>query len=468
MDVLVASVSAVMKVVIISIVGVICALRPKSNPLLTSDLLSHIGRLSNLVFLPALVFSVIGANVTAAILASYWPLLLADSVARLIYYTITTIAQWLIPVDKSTKRAMKLAILFNNSGSIPLLIMQSLCEQPLVNADFGGDEDECFARATSMIFVYLISWHLWFFVWGFYKLAECSELDRDPASTVTLQPTPGNSTIQRESIRGDFPEITNGSNHSSAKVTEASEVPTSPGWERGSLSNGHNEDLSSPNRSAMVPAGSIGPGRLGKQTSWVSFRKHLRTQDSWVRLKKKPWFIQMLKAVTSPPNVALVAGVIVALIEPVQYGLFFATRSVLRPLGAAVTAIGLVCIPLSTVAMAASLVPPPGLAHQPHDHNIGTIAVFLLCPLVIAPAVGFGLIYIIDTFAHSILGDSQLMRLLLLLQLGMPAAQTVLVTLAHVRLPVMCSRISRLYVFQYLASICTITGLAAAAMRYLY
>ena len=57
-----------------------------------------------------------------------------------------------------------------NAISLPIMVMQTLCEQPIVNADFNDDSSVCFAEASSLLFVYSIGWHLMFWSYGFPKL----------------------------------------------------------------------------------------------------------------------------------------------------------------------------------------------------------------------------------------------------------------------------------------------------------
>ncbi|CAM9781263.1 unnamed protein product, partial [Phaeothamnion confervicola] len=95
-------------------------------------------------------------------------LIIAQSLAFVLSLALAEGCQRLLRVDAAMFRPLKLAIAFPNAGTVPLLLMESLCEQSLVNADYDSPA-QCFGEATGIIFIYLIGWHIWFFMWGFYK-----------------------------------------------------------------------------------------------------------------------------------------------------------------------------------------------------------------------------------------------------------------------------------------------------------
>eukprot|EP00611_Tribonema_gayanum_P023853 TRINITY_DN50_c1_g1_i5.p3 TRINITY_DN50_c1_g1~~TRINITY_DN50_c1_g1_i5.p3 ORF type:complete len:109 (-),score=8.72 TRINITY_DN50_c1_g1_i5:1543-1869(-) len=54
-EVILAAVLSMGKIIVVTSIGVFCATRPKGNPLFDAELLPRLGRLCNLVFLPAMV-----------------------------------------------------------------------------------------------------------------------------------------------------------------------------------------------------------------------------------------------------------------------------------------------------------------------------------------------------------------------------------------------------------------------------
>ena len=89
---------------------------------------------------------------------------------RVFAYGCILLCNQLLSLEPRVFKAVRYAVCFPNAGSLPLLFFESLCGQSVLNRAYGGNQSLCFQSATGMIFVYLISWHLWFYVWGFYKL----------------------------------------------------------------------------------------------------------------------------------------------------------------------------------------------------------------------------------------------------------------------------------------------------------
>lgn len=82
-----------------------------------------------------------------------------------------------------------------NSISLPLMVMQALCEESTVNADYDGDSESCYEEATSMMFIYSIGWHLLFWGYGYNVL--------NKAGLGTTATTPLSTTSHIESMK-DF------------------------------------------------------------------------------------------------------------------------------------------------------------------------------------------------------------------------------------------------------------------------
>ena len=51
-DVLITAILAMAKILVITLIGAVCAVRPKGNVLITATSLQSIGRMCNLLFLP--------------------------------------------------------------------------------------------------------------------------------------------------------------------------------------------------------------------------------------------------------------------------------------------------------------------------------------------------------------------------------------------------------------------------------
>ncbi|KAG5188507.1 hypothetical protein JKP88DRAFT_304328 [Tribonema minus] len=553
------------------------------------------GRLCNWLFLPGLVCASMGANLSTSLLLEYSPLLVADTVIRAISWVVITACEKLLPVEPRLFKAVKIAVLFCNVGSIPLLYMESLCDQDIVNADYDGSASECFAAATSMIFVYLITWHIWFYSWGFYELAKADDLDEKPTA---LPPV---DNFLGVSITGDFDRphsmavsvvaAAQQQQHGGAAVAGADDCEAGSGGGGGGFAGGARtfklsaaasecDSTTGARAAARAPDALLPPlshSRCGSAASGPAADKAARAPafasaaaNPDVRAnglaplpEKQRWWLGgaggVWRAVVSPPNVAVLLGVTIGVVPALREGMFHDATSPLRPIGAAIVTIGQPTIALQTLLMAArssstspssdhgtcistcdraarssssgaaplslhscwvrreschqapywrrmtfkcthshcapSLPPhsppPRSLAHS-HGRlqlaaaadggaaaaasaqrslrrsEVLTAAVFVLVPLVVVPAVGFAAFVLLHDNTAFLRGAPPLLQLLILLQLGMPGAQAVIVGLSHLALPRMAAALARLYLYQYVASIATLTALAAVAMMYVY
>lgn len=83
-----------------------------------------------------------------------------------------------------------------NGISLPIMVMASLCENSDVNADYNGDADECFEEASSMMFIYIIPWFLFFWSYGYATLSSIH--DEAPEVTPSGDIGDGSSTYPQE------------------------------------------------------------------------------------------------------------------------------------------------------------------------------------------------------------------------------------------------------------------------------
>lgn len=79
------------------------------------------------------------------------------------------------------------------------MVMQTLCEDNRVNAEFAHNSSECFEEASSMLFVYSIAWFLMFWSYGFPLLKSLSnEHIANKETVVDIVPTQSVPTIIRK------------------------------------------------------------------------------------------------------------------------------------------------------------------------------------------------------------------------------------------------------------------------------
>jgi hypothetical protein len=156
---------AMMKIFLVSTVGVLCAKYPKGNPLLPVPVLKNVSRFCNAVLVPCLIIGNLGASLSLRLLSRVGILIPISISVNLLSLLLAMVLKPLHEDDSLLYRASSLTVSSPNTISMPLMVMQSLCEQEAVNADFDGSSVSCFAESTALMFIYSIGFHLMF--WGY-------------------------------------------------------------------------------------------------------------------------------------------------------------------------------------------------------------------------------------------------------------------------------------------------------------
>ena len=176
------AVSVVATIMALNVVGVLMASYPRNDDgprargpgadavgargVLTQPALRICSGLCVTVFLPCLVGSSLAKGVTADKLLAAWAMPLCCwcqiAVALAIGYAVRA---WVQP-PKHLWRPFLCAVTFQNSSALPLVIVQSLSEQPPFDAD-----PKAFEKIAIYVFVYNIGWQCCFWLFGYPFLA---------------------------------------------------------------------------------------------------------------------------------------------------------------------------------------------------------------------------------------------------------------------------------------------------------
>jgi predicted permease len=151
---------AMVKVFVVIGVGVYIALHPKKNPYLPAGALKYVSRLSNGVFLPFLVVSSLGSTLTPDTMKIVCVLIpFALIVMSMSYILALSLGKYINnEPNNGVFESLAIAAASPNAISLPIMIMETLCEQPIINADFNGSPSTCAEKTTSMLFVYSVGW----------------------------------------------------------------------------------------------------------------------------------------------------------------------------------------------------------------------------------------------------------------------------------------------------------------------
>ena len=125
-NIIVTTLLALLKIVIISIAGILCAIYPKNDPLLSQAALKYLSRLSNLLFLPCLVVASLGSALSPSILRRIGIMIPFGLVIICISYMIVnTLGTLMHEKDARLFRAVAIAVGSPNAVSFPLLVMET-------------------------------------------------------------------------------------------------------------------------------------------------------------------------------------------------------------------------------------------------------------------------------------------------------------------------------------------------------
>lgn len=128
------------------------------------------------MLIPCLTIANIGASLSLSLFLKVGTLVPIAIAVNLMSMGIGRVFRFVHEDDHKLFRASLLTIASPNTISMPIMVMQSLCEQPVVNADFDDDSTVCFSHSTALLFIYSIGFHLLY--WG-YVFPSFEQLQRE-------------------------------------------------------------------------------------------------------------------------------------------------------------------------------------------------------------------------------------------------------------------------------------------------
>jgi hypothetical protein len=440
-----------------------------------------------------LIYSTIAVAVTLDSVGDYWFVILGGFTVLGISYMIATLLKFCIPIANPRDfYALRIAATFPNIVALPILIFPSLCEFAVVHEGYFPPDDnndgpidssqlqrQCEAQANTMIFIYFFSWSLAFWSFGHPQLMQAAKMGEKSSTeaSVTTKVDEGfttmHTTTDEETKQDDDEQERLGTSENKLQA--------------------HDDDNTQGNEEP----------------------------DSTV-------FQNVCNAIkqttTSPGFIALALAFITACIPPLQRALF-EPGAPLRFLGSAVETLGMASSPISTMIVAASLVPPsperddddidenddsPVIDENPGmtDPNFGPYrrrqrglqsssrrlhefrrsmrsgskrllhAIprsspemkrlhlwFCLSRLILSPAVIVGLIVALDCGTGWLNGVPNLAKLVIIINSALPGALIVVVILkSEEEMAETAAAVAKVYLPSYLLSIITIAAWTAVGL----
>eukprot|EP00980_Cylindrotheca_fusiformis_P026615 scaffold16625_cov118-Cylindrotheca_fusiformis.AAC.6 len=296
---------------------------PKKAPFLPRDLVGPVSRFAFHALLLPLIYSTIAMTVTIESIGDYWFVVVGAFVVLGVSYVVATLMQYIIPISNAQDfRALRISVTFPNIVSLPILFFPSLCEFPVVHEgyvvtsdedelDRNGLEEKCITQANTMIFCYFFSFMFLFWGLGYPQLMNAAQSRSAGNGNNAEQTEQSQEDESRSSFRADLAE--NGIEQSGQELRGRQDNETSPDYE----------------------------GDVEENESNTVIRNICNA---------------LKQTLTSPGFVATIIGFITACITPLQHALF-EPEEPLRFLGSALETLGSASSSISTMIVAASLVP---------------------------------------------------------------------------------------------------------------
>ena len=343
-SVLIASASAVAKVLLIALVGLFAVKHPRKSPLIPPASINVLSRFAFTVLNMPLVYSSIASTLSIDVIGSLWFIPLAGMVVIALSFAIATTTERL-PFFRIEHRvdfdALRIACSFPNVVAIPVLVFPSLCEYEVVWKVFlpeGGAEEEeltrnpiteCSNTLNAMTFSYFFAWLFMFFLLGNQALISAGKrkAQEEEAATSTRRSVDNDVDIER-TVRSNGPSADDPRIENDASVNDESDDP--PGFS---------------NEQVNIPADD------NAKRVWEDTAED--TKNAAIT-----FLIAVKRSIINPGSIALWAGLITALIGPLQAALF-APGGALRFVGSAIESLAAALPSVATMITAASLIVPP-------------------------------------------------------------------------------------------------------------
>lgn len=178
-----ACVRALMSVVFIGVPG-FCAGR---FDFFSSDFLSTLSRFQLMFLEPSLVFASVASRLDADSISLLFPIIRASCFALAVGCGTAWVVIRFFPCAKDWTAFARIMFYmistFQNGGSFPLAVMQSLCN------DLFHSDGHCFQDASLVVFSYSVPWHLAMWGIGYNLVAEVIKQPRSEVEMMESQPS---------------------------------------------------------------------------------------------------------------------------------------------------------------------------------------------------------------------------------------------------------------------------------------
>ncbi|KAJ9468543.1 hypothetical protein DIPPA_30336 [Diplonema papillatum] len=475
-DVLVPSISAVGRVLGIGSIGAVCAVFPRSNPLLGPDKRKAISQLSMTLFFPALVLHSLGTIVSVEILAEVWPLFLFSMLTILVSTGASLLVAHILGLKGAYRRIYVIAGAFGNNVSLPLLVSSALCERPMLKGPYG---DKCKAMAYGFCMLHSLPWRFAFFGIGMPWVKRSTEDAEDEIELElvarrhesAIPPSLGIASAAGEQI--DVRDL-----HDDLVNIQLSHRSLSAHFHRMDTTV-NNIEISPPSpKSLKSEEGSGSPPQRRDSTLAVGLLHTITTDPGAVDINKveeeegtacqHAWKStrRFLTGFVDFNIAATTLGVVIGIIPPLQKFLLGNVDELptMPVLGESVSTLSEPAVALATLLLGAALVPKQFKMDDYFNRTvISQVAGLLVIRFAIIPVLIFASVF----FTYDHLPGNTLMWLLILIECAVPSAQLAIICVSALGRHELAASLAPVYLVQYLLCSLTSTAWTAGTLKML-
>jgi predicted permease len=309
-----------------------------------------------------LIYSTTASSVSPSSVQNYWFVLVMAFAVMLISYFSATLLQVCFRVHPRDYQSLRISCTFPNVVALPILIFPSLCEYTVVQRGYfgkhqGGTIDpyqQCVSVSNTMIFCYFFSWSLAFWTFGYPRLVQSAADNVDKPMTDESDEDDDDSGGEVSSGPAviDSHQAINNVSDLQFKVSTVATF---------------DEETDAPKATIYLGRDAMREDAAGKEAKGDHSEVTVHESSASTPLNVPPsrWsaccttFHQTAKQILlTPPFWALALGFVTGCILPLKNALY-SQGGVLRFIGSALESLGQASSPISTLVVAASLVPEP-------------------------------------------------------------------------------------------------------------
>jgi len=479
-----AAAGAMVRVFLTSVVGVVIASVPIGGEILmTPTAMKLFSRMSNYLFLPFLIIYSSGSSMNTNLLGKGVILIFFSAFGNTLSSLVAMLCEQLhgsSVEEKQFAKVIRLAVGTPNQLSLPIMVLQSMCTNSLINADYDDDRETCTNEAMTMLLLYTVGFMPVFWGYSFPLLSSLRNVEDDDDNDDNNDKGDGDGykhNVDVEQVQEQVQKQVSGGSitsfDSSSKI-----FPSSP-------------ELYLDNTEENKLVGSPPPSaEKGKKRSFCQM--YFGFVPDWLK-------ILLTKAFLNISMVAQYIGIALAMIPGVQKALF-GERSSTRFFGDTISVIGQPLVAINCLVMSGSLTLIKGgissmlplnrtirpffgyfmkkvtkeeLALEAKEESIPAPVPFMsICihcglRLIVMPII----ILVLEELAVSI-GvidvNDRLLRLIICVEAGAPSAQIMLVSLNQLGLQIEAGKLAYMYLPHYVFSVITITIVTTVATQLIY